>query len=69
VELHLTTHGRTYLRNLRAKRRDTLQAVIAEMTPAERKALLAGLTSFQEALDETGSVPRREAAGEDARSA
>jgi DNA-binding MarR family transcriptional regulator len=69
VELHLTTHGRTYLRILRAKRQDALQEVIAEMTPAERKALLAGLTSFQDALDEAGSVSRREAAGDDARSA
>jgi DNA-binding MarR family transcriptional regulator len=69
LELRLTTHGRTYLRNLRAKRQDALQTVIAEMTPAERKALLAGLTGFQDALDETGSVPRRKAAGDDARSA
>ncbi|ATW46864.1 MarR family winged helix-turn-helix transcriptional regulator [Streptomyces xantholiticus] len=69
LELHLTTHGRTYLRNLRAKRQDALQAVIAEMTPSERKALLKGLTSFQDALDETGPVTRRGAAGDDARSA
>jgi DNA-binding MarR family transcriptional regulator len=69
LELHLTTHGRAYLRNLRAKRQDALQALIAEMTPAERKALRVGLTGFQDALDETGSLPRRGAAGGGARSA
>ncbi|MFG3040600.1 MarR family winged helix-turn-helix transcriptional regulator [Streptomyces sp. NPDC048330] len=55
LELHLTAHGKAYLRDLRAQREEALLAVIAGMSAASRKALLRGLTGFQEALEESGA--------------
>ncbi|WP_225805415.1 MarR family winged helix-turn-helix transcriptional regulator [Streptomyces sp. NK15101] len=52
LELHLTVHGKAYLRDLRAQREEALLAVVAAMSPTSRKALLRGLTGFQEALEE-----------------
>ncbi|MFD8642706.1 MarR family winged helix-turn-helix transcriptional regulator [Streptomyces zaomyceticus] len=54
LELHLTVHGKAYLRELRAQREKALLAVIADMSPASRKALLRGLTGFHEALEQSG---------------
>ncbi|MFC4611281.1 MarR family transcriptional regulator [Streptomyces maoxianensis] len=69
LELHLTSSGKAYLRDLRAQRQEALQAVIAAMTPSERKALLKGLGGFQGALEGAGAVPRRRLAAKDVRSA
>lgn len=57
LELHLTVRGKAYLRDLRAQREESLLAVITAMTPTTRKALLRGLTGFQEALENPS--PRR----------
>ncbi|MFH9725493.1 MarR family winged helix-turn-helix transcriptional regulator [Streptomyces sp. NPDC017254] len=54
LELHLTGHGKAYLRELRAQREKALLAVIADMSPTSRKALLRGLTGFHEALEQSG---------------
>ncbi|MCT4351518.1 MarR family transcriptional regulator [Streptomyces sp. Je 1-79] len=59
LELHLTVRGKAYLKDLRAQREDALLAVIATMPPTARRALLRGLTGFQDALDKEGSSPRR----------
>ncbi|MGJ7417379.1 MarR family transcriptional regulator [Streptomyces cinereoruber] len=58
LELHLTVRGKAYLRDLRVQREEALLAVISGMTPTSRKALLRGLTGFQDALDkERPSAP------------
>ncbi|MGW0118575.1 MarR family winged helix-turn-helix transcriptional regulator [Streptomyces sp. NPDC003327] len=54
LELHLTVHGKAYLRELRAQREEALLAVIADMTPTSRKALLRGLTGFHESVGRSG---------------
>ncbi|MFE7512623.1 MarR family winged helix-turn-helix transcriptional regulator [Streptomyces sp. NPDC057540] len=54
VELHLTAHGKAYLRDLRVQREEALLGVIADMSATSRKALLRGLTGFQEALEDRG---------------
>ncbi|MFH8576719.1 MarR family transcriptional regulator [Streptomyces zaomyceticus] len=54
LELHLTVHGKAYLRELRAQREKALLAVIGDMSPASRKALLRGLTGFHEAVEQNG---------------
>ncbi|MFB7275688.1 MarR family winged helix-turn-helix transcriptional regulator [Streptomyces hydrogenans] len=54
LELRLTVHGKTYLRELRVQREEALLAVIADMSPTSRKALLRGLTGFHEALEGSG---------------
>ncbi|MEV4948891.1 MarR family transcriptional regulator [Streptomyces sp. NPDC053755] len=69
LELHLTVRGKAYLRDLRGQREEALLAVITTMTPTTRKALLRGLTGFQEALDKEHSSSRRNAPLGNARSA
>ncbi|MFB7406981.1 MULTISPECIES: MarR family winged helix-turn-helix transcriptional regulator [unclassified Streptomyces] len=54
LELHLTVQGKAYLLELRAQREQALLAVIADMSPRSRKALLRGLTGFHEALEQRG---------------
>ncbi|MFF8598068.1 MarR family winged helix-turn-helix transcriptional regulator [Streptomyces sp. NPDC015232] len=56
LELHLTVHGKAYLRDLRAHREEALLAVIGTMTPTSRKALLRGLTGFHEAVEGGGAA-------------
>ncbi|GFH37501.1 MarR family transcriptional regulator [Streptomyces pacificus] len=68
LELHLTSHGRTYLQELRGRRGTSLLEVIEGMTPAAARALLVGLAGFRDALGETGSAPGLRPA-DDARSA
>ncbi|MFE7806907.1 MarR family winged helix-turn-helix transcriptional regulator [Streptomyces sp. NPDC057430] len=58
LELHLTAHGKAYLRDLRVQREEALLAVISAMSPTSRKALLRGLTGFQDALGEVSAPPR-----------
>jgi DNA-binding MarR family transcriptional regulator len=69
LELHLTVQGKAYLRDLRGQREEALLAVITTMTPTTRKALLRGLTGFQEALDKEHSSSSRSAPLGNARSA
>ncbi|MEU6880267.1 MarR family transcriptional regulator [Streptomyces sp. NPDC046712] len=59
LELHLTGRGKAYLRDLRDQRENALLAVINAMTPTTRKALLRGLTGFQEALEKESPSQRR----------
>ncbi|MGW7535979.1 MarR family transcriptional regulator [Amycolatopsis sp. NPDC054798] len=47
LTLRLSERGRAYLRNLRARRRDAIQTVLAGMSPAGRAALAAGLREYQ----------------------
>ncbi|WP_411109222.1 MarR family winged helix-turn-helix transcriptional regulator [Streptomyces sp. c-19] len=56
LELHLTVHGKAYLRDLRTQREEALLAVIADMSPTSRKALLRGLTGFHEAVGGGGEA-------------
>ncbi|MFJ8074116.1 MarR family winged helix-turn-helix transcriptional regulator [Streptomyces sp. NPDC096176] len=70
LELHLTAHGKAYLRDLRAQRQEALLAVVADMPPSGRNALLKGLTSFQDALGGAGlGAAQRNSSAKDARSA
>jgi DNA-binding MarR family transcriptional regulator len=69
LELHLTGRGKAYLRDLRARRQEALEEVIATMTPSDRRALLNGLTSFQDAVDDVGPAPWRKPSTGDVRSA
>ncbi|MFJ9824489.1 MarR family transcriptional regulator [Streptomyces sp. NPDC101160] len=54
LELHLTVRGKAYLRDLRVQREEALLAVIADMSPTSRKALLRGLSGFHEAVRGSG---------------
>ncbi|NDZ77967.1 MarR family transcriptional regulator [Streptomyces sp. SID10853] len=53
LELRLTPQGRTYLRDLRARREEALLASIAAMPAAARQALVDGLAGFRHALETT----------------
>ncbi|MGW7517976.1 MarR family winged helix-turn-helix transcriptional regulator [Streptomyces sp. NPDC054796] len=65
LELHLTGHGKAYLRRLRSQREDALLAVLSSMRPRDREALLKGLRSFRGAVD--ASLPKsRPASGDSA---
>ncbi len=57
VELRLTAPGRSYLRDLRARREEALVAAVAAMPPSAREALIHGLGEFRAAV-ETGIVGR-----------
>ncbi|MFH8336388.1 MarR family transcriptional regulator [Streptomyces sp. AM6-12] len=46
VRLHLSGRGRTFLADLRARRENELQTVLADMPAAKRIALLEGLEAF-----------------------
>ncbi|WP_459754933.1 MarR family winged helix-turn-helix transcriptional regulator [Streptomyces sennicomposti] len=46
VRLHLSTRGRAFLDDLRARREQEVQAVLALMPAAKRTALLEGLDAF-----------------------
>ncbi|MGW1895042.1 MarR family transcriptional regulator [Streptomyces sp. NPDC002004] len=69
LELHLTSSGRAFLEELRSRREAALWDVISRMKPSARKALLTGLTGFQDALHESESGPRPGRSVTDARSA
>lgn len=49
VRLHLSSRGRAFLADLRARRERELQAVLADMPTAKRIALLEGLEAFCDA--------------------
>lgn len=46
LQLHLSGHGRAFLRDLRKRREHELRAVVDHMPPAKRAALLEGLDAF-----------------------
>ncbi|WP_083255085.1 MarR family transcriptional regulator [Amycolatopsis orientalis] len=46
LTLRLSLRGRAYLRDLRAQRRENVQAVLKKMTPDGRAALAAGLREY-----------------------
>ncbi|MGW2486065.1 MarR family winged helix-turn-helix transcriptional regulator [Streptomyces sp. NPDC001606] len=46
VRLHLSSRGRAFLEDLRARREQELQAVLALMPASKRMALLEGLEAF-----------------------
>jgi DNA-binding MarR family transcriptional regulator len=52
LTLRLSERGRTYLRDLRARRRASVQVVLAKLTPEARATLAAGLRDFREAAAE-----------------
>ncbi len=52
LTLRLSDQGRTYLRDLRARRRENLESVLAKLTPEARSALADGLREFREAAAE-----------------
>lgn len=52
VELRLTAPGRSYLRDLRARREEALVAAVEAMPPGARAALVYGLGEFRAAVDE-----------------
>ncbi|MFI0976840.1 MarR family winged helix-turn-helix transcriptional regulator [Streptomyces sp. NPDC021093] len=51
VELRLTAPGRSYLRDLRARREEALVAAVAAMPPTAREALVHGLGEFRTAVE------------------
>jgi DNA-binding MarR family transcriptional regulator len=51
LQLTLAARGRTTLARLRSTRRQELDRVLANMTPADRSALVRGLSSFAEATE------------------
>jgi DNA-binding MarR family transcriptional regulator len=53
LTLRLSDRGRAYLRDLRARRREGVEALLAKMSPAGRAALEAGLREYL-ALAEAG---------------
>jgi len=46
--LRLSDRGRAYLRDLRARRRESLQAALLKLSPEARSALATGLREFRE---------------------
>jgi DNA-binding MarR family transcriptional regulator len=60
LELRLSVRGESYLAELRARREASLQHIISAMPPAERVALVKGLSGFRSAM---GVVDPRPAAG------
>ncbi|MFD6951914.1 MULTISPECIES: MarR family winged helix-turn-helix transcriptional regulator [unclassified Nocardiopsis] len=55
LRLWLSESGRSFLRDLRARREAELHEVIARMPPRKRAMLLEGLTSFSEAASRSGA--------------
>ncbi|GAB3736203.1 MarR family transcriptional regulator [Amycolatopsis oliviviridis] len=52
LTLRLSERGRAYLRDLRARRRESLEAVLGKLTPEAKAALAAGLREFRQAAAE-----------------
>ncbi|MBN6033695.1 MarR family transcriptional regulator [Amycolatopsis sp. 195334CR] len=53
LTLRLSERGRAYLRDLRARRRESVQSVLAKMSPDARAALDTGLRGFHAAAAES----------------
>ncbi|MBE1496405.1 DNA-binding MarR family transcriptional regulator [Amycolatopsis lexingtonensis] len=58
LTLRLSDRGRAYLQDLRSRRRDRVEALLAKMTPAGRDALAAGLEEYRALADETPDLHR-----------
>lgn len=54
LELRLTSHGRTYLADLRKSREGILMSTIDAMPPKARRALLEGLRGFRDVAASSG---------------
>ncbi|WP_371483698.1 MarR family winged helix-turn-helix transcriptional regulator [Kitasatospora sp. NBC_00315] len=71
LELRLTSAGREFLTDLRARREQDLQEVLSAMPPAARRALTTGLRAFRDAADQhvglhlAGDAERAAAGGAD----
>ncbi|RAJ45570.1 DNA-binding MarR family transcriptional regulator [Kitasatospora sp. SolWspMP-SS2h] len=63
LELRLSGRGLAFLAELRARRERQIGAVLDAMPPAERKALVRGLESFQDVLAGTVRPPALGVAG------
>ncbi|MEV7099107.1 MarR family transcriptional regulator [Amycolatopsis sp. NPDC051045] len=57
LTLRLSDRGRAYLQDLRARRRDRVEALLAKMSPAGRSALAAGLAEYQTLAEAAGQPP------------
>ncbi|MET8682618.1 MarR family transcriptional regulator [Streptomyces sp. NPDC004732] len=53
LELRLSSRGENYLNELRARRESALLDAISAMRPAERTALVKGLSGFHRAVEDT----------------
>ncbi|WP_438860859.1 MarR family transcriptional regulator [Amycolatopsis solani] len=58
LTLRLSDRGRAYLHDLRSRRRDRVEGLLAKMTPAGRAALAAGLEEYQALADRTPDLHR-----------
>ena len=58
LSLRLSDRGRAYLRDLRARRRENVEALLAKMSPAGRSALAAGLREYQALAEAAGDPPK-----------
>lgn len=57
LTLRLSDRGRAYLRDLRARRREGVESLLAKMSPAGRAALEAGLREYQALAEAAGRDP------------
>ncbi|WP_372662393.1 MarR family transcriptional regulator [Amycolatopsis kentuckyensis] len=58
LTLRLSDRGRAYLWELRARRRENVETLLAKMTPAGRAALAAGLREYRALADgESAGMP------------
>ncbi|MFF1374750.1 MarR family winged helix-turn-helix transcriptional regulator [Streptomyces sp. NPDC058308] len=57
LELRLSSRGENYLTELRARRESALLEAISAMRPAERSALVKGLSGFHDAVECTAPRP------------
>ncbi|MEU6993887.1 MarR family transcriptional regulator [Streptomyces sp. NPDC046465] len=57
LELSLSSRGENYLNELRARRESALLEAISAMRPAERSALVKGLSGFHDAVECTTPRP------------
>jgi DNA-binding MarR family transcriptional regulator len=57
LTLRLSDRGRAYLQELRARRRDRVQALLEKMSPAGRSALAAGLAEYRALAEGAGEPP------------
>lgn len=56
LTLRLSDRGRAYLRELRARRRESVEALLAKMSPEGRAALAAGLSEYRELFEAHGDT-------------
>ncbi|MEU6123773.1 MarR family transcriptional regulator [Streptomyces sp. NPDC047123] len=58
LELSLSSRGESYLKELRARRESALLDAVSAMRPAERAALVDGLSGFHLAVESVAPSPR-----------